>query len=125
MRRIFRMEQHKHQELEKEKKEIKMVADIDKATTAQEQEELNRHRLEAELQKEKMESMRRQKIVDQMRKEEADAQIEWLKKEFEDFRRKGKPEQQRLIERMKAVQNELLNSSWAVSRRKASLYSEP
>ncbi|VDN37332.1 unnamed protein product [Gongylonema pulchrum] len=118
MRRIFRMEQHKHQELEKEKKEIKMVADIDKAATAQEQEELNRHRLEAELQKEKMESMRRQKIVDQMRKEEADAQIEWLKKEFEDFRRKGKPEQQRLIERMKAVQNELLNSSWAVSRRK-------
>uniref|UniRef100_A0A183EJ81 TPH domain-containing protein n=1 Tax=Gongylonema pulchrum TaxID=637853 RepID=A0A183EJ81_9BILA len=118
LRRIFRMEQHKHQELEKEKKEIKMVADIDKAATAQEQEELNRHRLEAELQKEKMESMRRQKIVDQMRKEEADAQIEWLKKEFEDFRRKGKPEQQRLIERMKAVQNELLNSSWAVSRRK-------
>ncbi|VDP15892.1 unnamed protein product [Onchocerca flexuosa] len=62
--------------------------------------------------------MRQQIFINQMRKAEAEDQIEELKKTLEEVKVKEKADQKLLIDRLKAVQNKLLTASWVISRRK-------
>ncbi|EJW83982.1 hypothetical protein WUBG_05108 [Wuchereria bancrofti] len=85
---------------------------------AMKEEELKHFRSRVQLRCEKIENMRQQIFIEQMRKAEAEEQIEELKKTLEEVKVKAKVDQQLLIDRLKAVQNKLLNASWVISRRK-------
>ncbi|VDO32059.1 unnamed protein product [Brugia timori] len=117
-KQMLKKQRYKNEEAKKERNEIKLILEKEEMEIAMKEEELKHFRARVQLRCEKVENMRQQIIVKQMRKAEAEEQIEELKKTLEEVKVKVKVDQQLLIDRLKAVQNKLLNASWVISRRK-------
>ncbi|KAK6102326.1 hypothetical protein QQG55_8010 [Brugia pahangi] len=117
-KQMLKKQRYKNEEAKKERDEIKLILEKEEMEIAMKEEELKHFRARVQLRCEKVENMRQQIIVKQMRKAEAEEQIEELKKTLEEVKVKVKVDQQLLIDRLKAVQNKLLNASWVISRRK-------
>ncbi|VIO92276.1 Uncharacterized protein BM_BM9757 [Brugia malayi] len=117
-KQMLKKQRYKNEEAKKERNEIKLILEKEEMKIAMKEEELKHFRARVQLRCEKVENMRQQIIVKQMRKAEAEEQIEELKKTLEEVKVKVKVDQQLLIDRLKAVQNKLLNASWVISRRK-------
>ncbi|VDN92218.1 unnamed protein product [Brugia pahangi] len=117
-KQMLKKQRYKNEEAKKERDEIKLILEKDEMEIAMKEEELKHFRARVQLRCEKVENMRQKIIVKQMRKAEAEEQIEELKKTLEEVKVKVKVDQQLLIDRLKAVQNKLLNASWVISRRK-------
>ncbi|KAL4003664.1 hypothetical protein ACH3XW_8535 [Acanthocheilonema viteae] len=109
---------YKNEEAEKERDEIKLIMEKQEMEIAKKEEELKHFRARVQLRREKIENMRQQIFINQMRKAEADEQIKELKKTLEEVKEKKKADQQLLTDRLKAVQNKLLSASWVIARRK-------
>ncbi|VDK66480.1 unnamed protein product [Onchocerca ochengi] len=103
---------------EKERDEIKLILEKEEMEIAKKEEELEHFRARVQLRREKIQNMRQQIFINQMRKAEAEDQIEELKKTLEEVKVKEKADQKLLTDRLKAVQNKLLTASWVISRRK-------
>ncbi|VDK85902.1 unnamed protein product [Litomosoides sigmodontis] len=118
IKQMLKKHRYKNEEAEKEKNEIKLILEKDEMEIAKKEEELKHFRARVQLRSEKIDNMRQQIVVNQKRKAEADERIEELKKTLEEVKAKEKNGQQFLIDRLKAVQNKLLNASWVIARRK-------
>uniref|UniRef100_A0A1I8EQP4 Uncharacterized protein n=2 Tax=Wuchereria bancrofti TaxID=6293 RepID=A0A1I8EQP4_WUCBA len=117
-KQLLKKHRYKNEEAKKERDEIKLILEKEEMEIAMKEEELKHFRSRVQLRCEKIENMRQQIFIEQMRKAEAEEQIEELKKTLEEVKVKAKVDQQLLIDRLKAVQNKLLNASWVISRRK-------
>ncbi|EFO17733.1 hypothetical protein LOAG_10765 [Loa loa] len=117
-KQTLKKHRYKNEEAEKERNEIKLILEKEEIEIAKKEEELQHFRARVQLRCEKIENMRQQIFINQMRKAEADEQIEELKKTLEEVKVKEKADQQLLTNRLKAVQHKLLNASWVISRRK-------
>uniref|UniRef100_A0A8R1TZV8 Uncharacterized protein n=1 Tax=Onchocerca volvulus TaxID=6282 RepID=A0A8R1TZV8_ONCVO len=118
MKQILKKNRYKNEEAEKERDEIKLILEKEEMEIAKKEEELEHFRARVQLRREKIQNMRQQIFINQMRKAEAEDQIEELKKILEEVKVKEKADQKLLTDRLKAVQNKLLTASWVISRRK-------
>uniref|UniRef100_A0A0R3S058 BZIP domain-containing protein n=1 Tax=Elaeophora elaphi TaxID=1147741 RepID=A0A0R3S058_9BILA len=117
-KQTLKKQRYKNEEAEKERDEIKVILEKEEMGIAKKDEELKHFRARVQLRREKIENMRQQILINQMRKAEADEQIEELKKTLEEVKVKEKASHQLLRDRLKAVQTKLLNASWVIARRK-------
>uniref|UniRef100_A0A915PZ52 Uncharacterized protein n=1 Tax=Setaria digitata TaxID=48799 RepID=A0A915PZ52_9BILA len=118
-RRVLKKNQRKNQESEKAKNEIKLILEKEEIEIAKKEEELKHFQARVRLQRGKVENMRQQILINQMREAEANEQIEELKKTLEEVNVKEKADHQFLKDRLKTVQNKLMNASWVILHFKA------
>ncbi|VDN04404.1 unnamed protein product [Thelazia callipaeda] len=105
---------------EREKSEMKLILERGNLEIAKKEQEIKFYRDRTQLQREKVENIRQQILLEQMRQEEADEEIERLKEILEGAKVTGKTEQQLIVKRLKDVQHKLLNAPWVTKHREMS-----